>query len=527
MAVDTSRENAGDTLPAGTMLSAWNVLLLILAMNLLLLWQSWASLADVWNQREAYSHGYLIAVISLFLVFRLRPVLKAESPEPYLKGFFLLGVFMFVWLVMRLAGIQIVELLLLPPILWAACLTVLGWRAAMQLAFPFLYLYFSIPVWHAGNSALQSLTVQATEILVGSAGFLAYIEGNRVFLSSGAFAIADGCSGLNFFIVAIAFSTLYGYLYLPNNYRRVLLVLIAMVFALVMNWLRVFIIIYAGYLTDMQHYLVTVDHKMFGWAMFALVLVPLTLVARRLEGADVAATGPGASVSKKGTGNSASGRTTVQAAALLALLLAATTVTEMIKGSSAETACGDIRPPESNNLWLVVDEGGEGGWMPLFVGVDKEVLADLSNGDSDIRFYANIYLDQSQGAELIGYGNRIEGEGKWRKTRVTTREVNLDPDTVWGVREVLLESGDTAKRLIYYWYDVDGTNSVSDLATKIRQGLLQIAGRPYAGMIAISATCKEEACSLARSNLDSWLKQEWSRDNRIPVYLRPECEPGS
>ncbi len=36
----------------------------------------------------------------------------------------------------------------------------------------------------------------------------------------------------------------------------------------------------AGYLTDMQHYLVRVDHYYFGWALFAVAMAVFFLLAR-------------------------------------------------------------------------------------------------------------------------------------------------------------------------------------------------------------------------------------------------------
>ena len=42
-----------------------------------------------------------------------------------------------------------------------------------------------------------------------------------------------------------------------------------------------FIIIVAGDLTDMQHYLVRVDHSVFGWVVFAVAMVAFLLLAGR------------------------------------------------------------------------------------------------------------------------------------------------------------------------------------------------------------------------------------------------------
>ena len=52
-------------------------------------------------------------------------------------------------------------------------------------------------------------------------------------------------------------------------------------FALVTNWLRISIIVVAGHLTNMQHYLVSGEHYSFGWGMFAVAMAVFFLIVRR------------------------------------------------------------------------------------------------------------------------------------------------------------------------------------------------------------------------------------------------------
>jgi exosortase/archaeosortase family protein len=61
------------------------------------------------------------------------------------------------------------------------------------------------------------------------------------------------------------------------------LVAVSLAVAMIGNWLRVFFVIYAGYLTDMQHFLVQVDHYYFGWGIFILLMAPVFWFARRFE----------------------------------------------------------------------------------------------------------------------------------------------------------------------------------------------------------------------------------------------------
>jgi exosortase/archaeosortase family protein len=75
----------------------------------------------------------------------------------------------------------------------------------------------------------------------------------------------------------------YGLAFLSTWRRRLLLFAVAVVVGMVANWIRVYVIIVAGYVTDMQHYLVQVDHLAFGWAVFSVAFLPVLWLGFRLE----------------------------------------------------------------------------------------------------------------------------------------------------------------------------------------------------------------------------------------------------
>ena len=177
------------------------------------------------------------------------------------------------WSVAWLAGIEVAHQALLPVLLLASVATFGGWRVARVAALPVGYLYFAIPVWDQVNGLLQQLTIVAVTGLLKLLAIPAYIDGPYVHLGSGSFEIAGGCSGLHFFIVACAIAVLFGEQGRDTLRTRIKLVLIAGAMAMVMNWVRVATIIIAGYLTDMQSFLVKVDHYYFGWALFGVLLV--------------------------------------------------------------------------------------------------------------------------------------------------------------------------------------------------------------------------------------------------------------
>src|SRR5487761_558174 len=85
----------------------------------LIYWPSAAALDLIWrggSSGNSYTHGYLVLAASLWLLVRARERLQAAPIRP--------------------VGWAWLHVLLLPPILLAALLATLGWRAARICLFP-------------------------------------------------------------------------------------------------------------------------------------------------------------------------------------------------------------------------------------------------------------------------------------------------------------------------------------------------------------------------------------------------------
>src|SRR5688500_12557242 len=189
----------------------WIPLFLIVAV-FCLYWPTASSLIREWEdtQKTTYTHGYLIGAISLWLMVRNRQRIKTSALHVSWGAAITAGAVSLLWLVALRAGIQIVHQMLLPILMWLAVCAICGRAIAIRCAFPIAYLYFAIPFWDEVNFILQGATVAAVDFLLRLTGVHAYVESNIVQISGGVFEIAGGCSGLHFFIVALAIAALYG-----------------------------------------------------------------------------------------------------------------------------------------------------------------------------------------------------------------------------------------------------------------------------------------------------------------------------
>lgn len=234
-------------------------------------WPSTQALNALWTeptQQEAFTHGYLILFVSLWLTWRERRRLAETPIRPHSLALVPLLLLSILWLWSWRAALQEVHMMLVPLILLAALLAALGPRAVRLLAFPIGYLYFALPFWGDGNFILQSLSARMTGVLLWITGLPGFMHGNFIELPAGTIRIAGGCSGLHSFIVGLALAALYGKLFDLPLRRRISALAVMGCMALVVNWLRILIVTCVAYATDMGSSLVR-NHYWLGWWMFA------------------------------------------------------------------------------------------------------------------------------------------------------------------------------------------------------------------------------------------------------------------
>src|SRR5487761_136226 len=94
----------------------------------LIYWPSAAALDLIWrggSSGNSYTHGYLVLAASLWLLVRARARLQAAPIRPVGWAWLLVVMLSGIWLWSWRASIQVLHVLLLPPILLAALLATL------------------------------------------------------------------------------------------------------------------------------------------------------------------------------------------------------------------------------------------------------------------------------------------------------------------------------------------------------------------------------------------------------------------
>jgi EpsI family protein len=475
-------------------ISPWQLVVATLLIVAIGIAPSFVMIWPKWTTTQTYSHGVLVLAVSAWLLWRQKGRINStEVGMLPVAAILLFGLLMGSALAYA-ASIEFGTEALMPLTLLAGVLFAAGVGVARIAAFPILLLYAAVSIWDVINSTLQDWTTAAVTVILNLLRVPSYIEGNFVQIPSGVFEIAGGCSGLHFFIVGVTLAAIYGHLYLNTWPRRIQLVAIMGAMSIAMNWIRVATIITAGHLTDMQSYLVKVDHYTFGWVLFVFMLVPFFLIARRIERkeeqADVTAE---------------EGATGVFGTAgwLPLVLVVIIVLVPVIAWGRVMLHSGQ---PVNIELPQVAGVEGphefEGNWLPEYPGAAGEAIGTYRTAGAEFDVYVNWFDGQSQGRELIGYSSDLAGRGlDGRHDRVHIDSARVNHGKGLEIGEIIASSNRGQHRIIQYYYVVGDHVTVDPLETKLRQAAYSLTGRFGSGLIAWSMTCGEidSNCEKARS----------------------------
>jgi len=449
---------------------------------------------------EAYSHGLLVLAISLYLLFRTLKAIWPLRLSPNILGFIALIGAAAVWALAQAMSIQVIEEFLVPALLWLPFFSIYGWRQARFLIMPIGFLYFAIPFWDYLSMPLQLITVAVNEVGFSVTGISAEIDGIFVHLPSiGTFEVAHGCSGLRYLIVGLTLTTLFGYLNYDRWSRRLILIGLGLLLSLLANWIRVFIIIYAGYKTDMESSLIE-DHDMFGWWIFAATLVPLFWVANAL-----ARNGGEPQIEKPmHEGEPKAGL--MQVFLCVAIVTAFALPASFIKAQTQETLAyyAPIELPQQLGGWKSLRIAVSPSWAPVMRGYTQKAEAQYFNSDNQrVAIAVYLYSTQSPGRELIQDANRLYDHRDWR---VVT--ANRYQENGMAYNQTVLEERNSGRLIsVTHGYLVAGISYSDRVRAKLLQALGYLSGRHDAAEFFVSAECEAD-CSSESAKLKDFVAQQ-------------------
>jgi len=467
------------------------VLALIVAV---IYWPSARVLGEQWVDFKdlAYTHGWLIFAVCVWLVIRDRQSIDRADARPSALAFVALAGCILCWLVAYRASIQDLHITIFPAIFWFAAAAAFGWPVARLLLFPVALLYCAVPSGAQLSGPLQALTVAAMQVVLRLTGPQALISEDLIHIPNGTFEIQEGCSGLHFLTVGLAVAALHGELRRDKWNIRIAQLCLMGALALLANWVRVYTVIEAGYLTDMHSSLLR-NHYWFGWGVFGVALFAFFKLSACFE--------PAASASAfQSTWQPPRARPTMRAD-LLGLSLA----TLVLAGVPATSATIRMMRPAAA-LKMTADPGApwvaglvdiHSSWQPRFNGADLEQRLAFTDGSgAAVELFSVSYRTLRQGAKLAGMGTSLIGDG----LQLGPEQTMTAPTGEFRESEVAERTPPHNLYLIWSRYETAGRIHTSAFPAQLWYGLKALISNPRASLVALRAACRPD-CESARRTL--------------------------
>lgn len=425
-------------------------------------WDTAAAMVGVWWRSETFTHGFLIVPISGYLIWRRRHALSTIPPAPNLwAGVALVGL-AGLWMLGRAAGVMLVQHAAMTAMIPAAVWMVLGTSVVRAITFPLGYLIFAIPAGESLIPPLMDFTAAFSVELLRWTGIPVFWEGRYIALPTGNWEVAEACSGVRYLIASLAVGSLYAYLSYRRWWRRAIFVALAGLVPILANGVRAYGIIMLGHLSDMR-LAVGVDHILYGWVFFGLVMLALFWIGRLWQEHDGDQRATDVAHMPKGEHRPQG----FYIACLSALAIA---------GAGPVAALWlDARAAEAHSVTLQWP-AGPGGWSgprqaiePWNLGFeDAGVRAHkvYAEGEHDIHVYLVHYPRERQGKELIRSRIQVFDQKQWRRIAGSRRRVTIPGNGAADIYETLVRSEHT-NRALWHWYVMGGHATASAALAKL------------------------------------------------------------
>jgi exosortase D (VPLPA-CTERM-specific) len=460
------------------------MVLLAVAALVLLFYNTFNYLFWVWH-REEYSHGFLIPLISAFLLWQRRERFAQTQFRASWAGVALAAVGMAIYFLGTVASITTVDTYALVIVVMGAALALLGWQAFRIALVPLALLFLMNPIpnffYNNLSSSLQLLSSQLGVAFMRLFGVSVFLEGNVIDLGSYQLQVAEACSGLRYLFPLMTLGVMVAYLFKGRAWMRWCLFLSTMPITVLMNSLRVGII---GILVDRfgiaqaEGFL----HWFEGWVVFIvclLVLLGEAWALLRLTG-DRRSLRELLSIEPAPHGSSAptvrAREIAAPAVAVLVLLLLA------VVPARALPQRLEVRPERSDfsefPLQVGAWHGRRGHLEAVYLDtlkLDDYVLADFVRQDGvmgdlpayvPVNLYVAYYASQRAGESAHSPRSCLPGGG-WRILELDEHEVSgvTNNGAPLRVNRALVQQG-TQRQLVYYWFQERGRDITSEYLVK-------------------------------------------------------------
>ncbi|NOT86459.1 MAG: VPLPA-CTERM-specific exosortase XrtD [Methylococcaceae bacterium] len=452
----------------------WLLIILVIATLSALYSKSIFDLFWQWDNREEYSHGYLIPVVVVYFMWQQKTQLQYATFSASWLGFLAVLVAALLYMVGAASVLYVLMqyalVLMLIGLLWA----LIGNQAIKIIILPLLMLFFAIPLPEyldvLLSSKLQLLSSSLGVWLIQWCKIPVYQDGNLIDLGVYKLQVVEACSGLRYLFPLLSIGFMCVYMFKAALWKRVLVFFSCIPITILMNSFRIGMI---GILVDGWGIAMAEGfvHDFEGWIVYMTCLGILILEMMLFN----AATRPRRAFSEVFTAFADEPATHIKnrtpplytaffTAPFLCSLAVMVMLTLFTLVQRQDTEIIPQRQTFKSFPLRLGDWQGKNALLPAdqlnVLKLTDYVLNDYRQQDNKIvNFYVAYYESQKRRAAPHSPRVCIPGGG-WEITDIARIEVEGHP-----INRLMIKKG-LQRQLVYYWYQQRGTIVANEFAMK-------------------------------------------------------------
>jgi exosortase D (VPLPA-CTERM-specific) len=431
-----------------------------------------------WWARPEGSHGWLIPLVSAFILWQRREQIAAAPRRPSWIGtaVFACGLVLFAF--DDIAQLQRFALPALVLMALGGSLAVLGWPATRYVAPPLAFLLFAMAppgglyVWL--SLQLQFVSSELGAAILQALGISVFLDGNVIDLGTYKMQVAEACSGLRYLFPFTSLAFLCAWMYRAPLWAKGLVLVSVLPITVVTNAARIAltgVFIEHGSVARAEG----VMHLLDGWVVFLIAMLMLFVLmwalaplrrertgiaelldVDRLAGAHIRSAEPDAGETERGPGWTR-GRPWTACLALMLLIVPLHTA----------VANRDQVVPERPGLVTFPLRLGDWHGQPSTIdartqealGATDFFLADYAtpDGAAPVNLWVTYFADQVRSAAMHTPQQCLPGAG-WEFVTLQTIDAPManHAGEPFQLNRALVTNNDQ-RMLIYYWVEARGS----------------------------------------------------------------------
>jgi exosortase len=240
-----------------------------------------------WTAAESYyGHGFLIPLVSLYVIWQRKELLKKAKISSELTGLIIVAIGLLVHILCALLKVYFISGFSFVFALYGLVLFFFGKEVARNLIFPIFFLLAMIPLPLVLISnltvKLKLFAAQCATVILNKIGFPSIRNGSIIRMPNSFIAVEAPCSGLRSLIALLTLGLIFSFAIKVSYYKKGLILLSSMPIALAANMVRILMLATVNDLYG-EEVAMGFFHDFLGFFVFAFAFAGLWIVVRLID----------------------------------------------------------------------------------------------------------------------------------------------------------------------------------------------------------------------------------------------------